>query len=256
MLRLENIRAGYGGGDVVRGVSFDVAPGESFVIIGPNGCGKTTLLKAIAGLLPSSGRIEVNGTPLAGMKQRDAALKIAMLGQISQVYFSYTVYETVMMGRYAHVRDSFFGIPSKADRDFVEDCLGTVCLLDEKERDIGELSGGQLQRVFLARALAQDPQVILLDEPTNHLDLKHQIELLRYLKEWSSKGGRAVVGVLHDLNLAVTLADRVMLMRGGEAAAMGKPDEVLSADLLSSVYGTDVVSFMSGSLDFWQRLPR
>ncbi|MDR1703154.1 MAG: ABC transporter ATP-binding protein [Clostridiales bacterium] len=253
MLTLRHVSTGYGGLDVVKDISLHVENNENLMIIGPNASGKTTLLKAVAGLLPFKGEIEIDGAAIRGMKRRDIARKIAMLGQISGMYFSYSVHDTVMMGRYLHINDRLLGLPSEADRAFVEKCLEAVDILDVRDREITKLSGGQLQRVFLARTLAQDPEIILLDEPTNHLDIKYQFELAEYLKEWSKQGSRAVVGVLHDINLAARLGDRFMIMKEGEALAIGKTEEVLTDALLEQAYDMDIAGYMRSTLGMWEK---
>ena len=252
MLRLDNVCAGYGGTDVVENISLRVKSNENLLIIGPNGCGKTTLLKTIANLLPFRGEIEIGGKSVRKMKQKDISRKIAMLSQTPEIYFSYTVFDTVMMGRYLHIQDRLLGLPSDEDEKHVIRCLEAVNLSGEKDREITTLSGGQLQRVFLARALAQDPEIILLDEPTNHLDLKCQFELVEYLKEWSKLGNRAIVGVLHDLSLALRLADSMLVMKDGQARAYGKSCDIMTGDLLESVYEMDVVGYIAESLKMWK----
>ena len=255
MLKLSNVCAGYGGVDVIHNISFEIEKGDSLAIVGPNGCGKSTLLKAICGLVNFRGQIEIDGQSAAALKPRQRAAKVAMLGQISPVYFAYSVYDTVMMGRYLHM-DGFLGTPSRKDKDVVENCLITVKLWDEREKSINALSGGQLQRVFLARTLAQDPQIILLDEPTNHLDLKFQLELIDYLKIWSREQNRSIIGVLHDINLAMRLSDNIMLMKEGEIAAMGKIGDMrLTAAALEDVYEMDVAGAMRETYGLWKDLP-
>jgi len=253
MLNLTNVCAGYDGTDVIHNISFGIKKGESLAIIGPNGCGKSTLLKVICGLLDFRGQIHIDGEDAAALKPRQRAAKVAMLGQISPVYFAYSVYDTVMMGRYLHM-DGLFGTPSRQDKDVVENCLSIVGLLDSSDSGINTLSGGQLQRVFLARTLAQDPQIILLDEPTNHLDLKFQLELIDYLKTWSREQNRSIIGVLHDINLAMRLSDNIMLMKAGKIAAMGKIDDTISAIALENVYEMDVVGAMKETYDLWKNL--
>ena len=255
MLKLSNVCAGYGGVDVIHNISFEIAKGDSLAIAGPNGCGKSTLLKAICGLIGFRGQIEVDGQNVAALKPRRRAAKVAMLGQISPVYFAYSVYDTVMMGRYLHM-DRFMGTPSRKDEDVVESCLATVKLWDERDKSINALSGGQLQRVFLARTLAQDPQIILLDEPTNHLDLKFQLELIDYLKIWAQEQNRSIIGVLHDINLAMRLSDNIMLMKEGEIASMGNIGDMrLTAAALEDVYEMDVAGAMRETYALWKDLP-
>ena len=249
MLTLENVSAGYGGADVIRNISMEVRGNLS--IIGPNGCGKTTLLKTIANILPGKGRIEMSGKAFNSMKRSEISLNIAMLSQQPSIYFAYSIYDTVMMGRYLRIKKRLTGNPAKEDKDVVIQSLEAVNLLAEKDRDITKLSGGQLQRVFLARALAQQPRIILLDEPTNHLDLKCQIEILEYLKKWAKEGNRAVVGVLHDINQAIGLSDHLIVMKDGQIHADGNADDIIAAGLLDRVYEMDVAQYMRSSLDRW-----
>ena len=251
MLRLENVTCGYNEIDVIKGVSFHVREGEKVCIIGPNGCGKTTLLKAIAGLIKSKGDIYLSGTSMNKMKRFQIASKIAILRQNEAIYFSYTVYETVMLGRYLHIKGGIFGGSTQYDRDYVLDCLERVGLADLKDRQINTLSGGQLQRVFLAKALAQEPNLILLDEPTNHLDLKFQIELIEYLKQWAKKDGHTVIGVLHDINLAMHFADKILLLSEGKIILYGDVHKFADGRLLEEIYHMDIKGYMQKSLKMW-----
>jgi len=252
MLTLNNVSAGYDGVDVLSNISFSVKQGENLCILGPNGCGKTTLIKAIAGLIPSKGNIQIDGKSITRMKRHEIASKIAVMSQISTIFFSYTVYETVLLGRYLHMKGNAFKEPSAHDKSCTIECLKAVGLYDFMHRQINTLSGGQLQRVYLARTLAQEPSIILLDEPTNHLDLKNQAELIDYLRDWSKVDGHTVIGVLHDINLAIRLADNVLVLKNGETAAFGKAEEVINSKLLNDVYDMDVVEFMTDSLRRWE----
>jgi len=255
MLTLSNISAGYNGADVIHDISMEIS--GNIAIVGPNGCGKTTLLKAIAGILPlSHGEIKIGPKPLSTMKRHEIAKEIAMLSQQPSIYFSYSVYDTVMMGRYLHIRggglsNGLNNSPTKHDKKIVEESLADVNLWAEKDRSITTLSGGQLQRVFLARALAQEPRIILLDEPTNHLDLKCQIELIENLKKWATKGSRAVVGVLHDLNLAMLLCDTLAIMKNGKIQAIADTNHIITHKLLDQAYEMNVAAHMQSSLKKW-----
>lgn len=254
MIKVKEISAGYGGADVLHDISFSLDPGENLSIIGPNGCGKTTLLRVIAGTIGFSGEVLLNDSSVRSMRKKVLGKKVAMLSQHTQIYFNYTVFEIVMMGRYVHGSGSLLDRPSKFDRLAVETALKRVGMLELKDRDVDTLSGGQLQRVFLAKLLAQDPDVILLDEPTNHLDLSYQVEMIRFLKEWSAKEKKTVIGVLHDINLAMLLSDKVLLMEDGRIKALGKCKEVFSSGALESAYKMDVAGYMLEMLKQWEEI--
>jgi iron complex transport system ATP-binding protein len=238
MLELNNLNCGYGTEDILRGISLRVNAGEFLCVAGPNGCGKSTLLKAIARLLPFRGNIAIEGRDSAGFSRKELARHIALLGQVSPLYFPYTVYDTVAMGRYAR-RKGWFGSLDSADAAAIENVLTTLGLDPLREKPINELSGGQLQLVFLARSSAQEPRVILLDEPTSHLDIKHQLSLLDHLASWVRAEKRTVISVFHDLNLALRYSNRVILIADGTIAAQGPAAEVLSGSILKGLYGMD-----------------
>jgi iron complex transport system ATP-binding protein len=252
MLTLKNVSAGYNGIDVINNISLCVKEGENLCIIGPNGCGKTTLIKAISGIIPHTGIIKIGGTDINNMKREQVAKKIAVMSQISTIYFSYSIYETVLLGRYLHMKGRTFKEPSAKDREYTDKCLKAVGLFNIKHKQISTLSGGQLQRVYLARTLAQEPNIILLDEPTNHLDLKHQTELIDFLKDWSKYEGHSVIGVMHDLNLAIKLSDNMLVLDNGNIAAYGSTNEIISSNLLNEVYDMDVTEYMVDSLKHWE----
>lgn len=251
MLKLRNVRCGYEGQEIIKGISFDVEARQNSCIIGPNGSGKTTLLRAISHIIPYEGEIQIQGQEIRGVERKDLARRVALLSQVSQVYFPYTVYETVALGRYAY-STGLLGNLQKEDQVIIAESLQKVGLYEQKDKLISQLSGGQLQRVFLARAFAQDPEVILLDEPTNHLDLKYQIELLDHLKEWVRDKDKVIIGVLHDLNLVQQFADQVILMDEGQVVAKGSAEEVLKAPFIKEVYGIDIKEFMIATLKKWQ----
>lgn len=251
MLKVSHLSCGYTDVPVVKDVSFQVGKGQRLCILGPNGCGKTTLLRGVAGILPAAGSVKVQGVDIKELSARQKSRRIALMSQLSTTYFAYTVYETVMLGRYAHQKRGVFAGETEKDHRIVQENLERVGMLKYKDRLITELSGGQLQRVFLARVFVQEPQVILLDEPTNHLDLKYQLELIEMLKEWVGEGERCVVGVLHDINLALSFADNLLLMENG---AIAEYENVNNFDLslLDSVYRMNVKQFMRDSLQRWK----
>lgn len=254
MIELKNIYAGYNEVDVIHDISLKIEKGKSLCILGPNGCGKTTLLKAMAGIIPSKGEILIDGIDIKKMKRHEIARKIAVMTQISSVYFSYTVFETVLLGRYLYIQNSILKTPTQRDIQYTEECLEAVGLLELRDTQISTLSGGQLQRVFLARTLAQEPDIILLDEPTNHLDLKYQKELIDYLKKWSKETGNTIVGVFHDINLAMNLADDILVMENGKLAGYGESNSIVSGPLLNRVYQMDITKYMIDSLKQWEEI--
>ena len=251
MLEVKNLFAGYGGDDVICNINFRAEGGGSLCVLGPNGCGKSTLLKSIARLINYRGVVSMNGEAISAIPRKELAKKITLLSQSGNIYFPYTVYETVSMGRYAYSQ-GFLKNLSATDKEIIEDILNKLDIWDIRERMIDELSGGTLQRVFLARTLAQTPDLILLDEPANHLDLKHQIELLNFLKAWVKENNKTLIGVFHDLNLARLFGDTAVVMNNGTIAAKGKIDEVLNSEILSGVYGIDIRAFMKKSLEGWK----
>ncbi len=251
MLEIRGVSCHYDNVKILHDISFSLGTGENLAIIGPNGCGKTTLLKCVTNLIPLGGEIFIDDVSVKKIKRKEMARKIAMLSQITQIYFSYSVFETVMMGRYAY-SNGVLSATSKKDTEVVESALEAVHITDLRDRAITTLSGGQLQRVFLAKTFAQNPDIILLDEPTNHLDLTYQIELIDYLKNWSTTNNKSVVGVLHDINLALSFADKVLLLKDGKISSLSDVND-LNVEKLRDVYSMDIVAFMRDSFRKWER---
>jgi len=251
MLEVKNLSAGYNDTDVICNINFKAERGESLCILGPNGSGKSTLLKSIARIIDYRGFVLVNGEDIRAVSRKELAKKIALLTQSAQVFFPYTVYETVSMGRYAYSQ-GFLKNLSAEDGVVIEDILKKLDIWNNKDCMIDELSGGELQRVFLARTLAQSPDLILLDEPSNHLDLKHQIELLKFLKEWVKENNKTLISVFHDLNLARLFGDTAVVLNNGTLSASGKIEDVLKSGILSDVYGVDIRGFMQESFEKWK----
>jgi len=251
MLEVKNLSAGYNDTDVICNINFKAERGESLCILGPNGSGKSTLLKSIARIIDYRGFVLVNGEDIRAVSRKELAKKIALLTQSAQVFFPYTVYETVSMGRYAYSQ-GFLKNLSAEDGVVIEDILKKLDIWNNKDCMIDELSGGELQRVFLARTLVQSPELILLDEPSNHLDLKHQIELLKFLKEWVKENNKTLISVFHDLNLARLFGDTAVVLNNGTLSASDKIEDILKSGILSDVYGVDIRGFMQESFEKWK----
>ncbi|RYG72406.1 ATP-binding cassette domain-containing protein [Lentibacillus lipolyticus] len=240
MLNLDHVSGGYDGQPVVQDIHFSVSPGEFFGILGPNGSGKTTLMKMISGLIPCmSGSIQLNNQNIRHFSRKALAKKMAVLPQLTAHTFSYTVRETVALGRYAH-HEGFFQTWTPEDEHVLQTVMAQTNITAFKHEAVQELSGGEQQRVFLAQALAQQPNLLLLDEPTNHLDLAYQKNLLDLLKKGAEQEGLTVVSIFHDLNLASLYCDRLLLLHEGRERALATPDGVLTEDLIQEVYQAEV----------------
>ena len=241
MLEAKGLSFQYGEKIVLKEITFSVKKGEMLGILGPNGSGKTTLFKLISGILsPDAGDLLIKGREISGYKQKEFARIVSTLSQQSAEAFSYTVEEIVSMGRYAHQTGWMQGL-SKEDKAVIQAAMEQTGISHYSNTLIGELSGGEKQRVYLAQCLAQEPEILLLDEPTNHLDLSFQKELLELLRVWSRKKGLTVVCIFHDLNLASLYCDRLLLLHNNEIETDSNPREVLQEDRIKKVYGTDVV---------------
>ncbi|MGH1490353.1 MAG: ABC transporter ATP-binding protein [Acidimicrobiales bacterium] len=235
-LSLHDVSAGYKGNPVVSGVSFGVDPGGWVAIIGPNGAGKSTVLKAIVGLLDFEGSIIVGGQDRRG--DRKLGAKIGYVPQRPILPLGMTTAEYVLLGRTAHL--GWLQSESKHDRQRVMDVLEQLDLAPMAGRSVSELSGGEGQRVTLARALVQEATVLVLDEPTSALDLAHQISVLEVVDSLRREHDLAVVTAIHDLSIASRFADRLVLVADGGSPAIGTPAEVLTESTLSRYYGTPV----------------
>ena len=242
MLSLEDITLRYEARTVLRDISLDVQAGEVLALIGPNGVGKSTLIRACSGnLKPIKGRITIDGRDLRQLPIEQRARSIAVVPQAVRLPETFSVFETVLMGRTPYL--GWLGRESDKDRAAVWAALDRTSTRDLADRPIGELSGGEQQRVLIARALAQSAHTLLLDEPTAHLDLKHQAGVLSLVCDLAHTENYAVLIALHDLNLAAQYADRVALMSNGTVAATGTPEDVLTEVNLSPAYGLRITVY-------------
>ncbi len=224
---------------ILSNLNLEVAKGSFTGIIGPNGSGKTTLLKCISKeLSPVSGRILIAGEELSTISTRELAGFMGVVPQKWEANFPFTASEVVMMGRFPHLKR--FAKESEYDRMVVREAMIQANILSLAERPITEMSGGELQRVIIAQALAQSPQILLLDEPTSHLDINHSLEICELLKNLVITKGLTVVAVLHDLNLASRYCETLVLLKGGRVYAKGAPEEVLTPENLEAVFGVKV----------------
>jgi iron complex transport system ATP-binding protein len=234
MLKIQNISVSYGTRRILHEVSFDVQSGEVLALIGPNGAGKSTLIRAASGVLPYTGHVRTNGDDFASLSPLQRAKYIATVPQAASMPPAYTVWETVLLGRTPYL--GFLGQPSQKDEEIARRSLERVSALHFAERRVGELSGGEQQRILLARALCQSTPIMLLDEPTAHLDLQYQVGLLELITELAHNDDLAVLVALHDLNLAAHYADRIALMVAGSIKAIGTAKEVLQPELITEAY--------------------
>jgi iron complex transport system ATP-binding protein len=235
MLEIQSLSVGYGARLVLHAINLHIQPGEILALIGPNGAGKTTLIRAVSGVIrPKWGSLRAGGEDLAGMNSTQRARKMSVVPQARNLPEMYTVWQTVLIGRTPYL--GWLGQPSERDRERVHWALERTETLELAERHIGELSGGEQQRVLLARALAQETPILLLDEPTAHLDLHHQTTLLDLVYALTRENHLTVLMALHDLNLAALYADRVALLVDGRLQAVGTPVEVLTGERLSQAY--------------------
>lgn len=239
MLEINSLSVAYGRQLALEDVSFSVRQGEVVALIGPNGAGKSTLIRAASGVLPAlRGNVRVDGVELKLLSPAERARRLAVVPQARNLPPAFTVFETVLLGRTPYL--GWMGQASETDRKFVWRALQHTQLTALAERRVGELSGGEQQRVLMARALAQETPILLLDEPTTHLDLQFQAEVLNLARNLANNHHKAVLMALHDLNLAGLYADRVVMLVNGRMQFVGAPHEVLTEHNLTAVYKVPV----------------
>jgi len=240
ILTLKNVGFRYGPIQALKGINLRVHAGEVLGVLGPNGSGKSTLLKVMDGILvPQEGEIFIEDRPLASFGRSHLAREVAMVAQESHFRFSFSTLEVVLMGRFPHLKRLQF--EGKRDMEVVLDALKATHTLEFAERSIHELSGGEKQRVLIARALAQEPRVILLDEPTSFLDLKFKREIFQLISSLSLTKGLSVVVVSHDIDLTSQFCRRVIMLKNGSIYRIGKPDDVITRTNIETVYECPVL---------------
>ena len=235
-IQTEGVKFDIGNKNILKGISIDVNSKEIIGIIGPNGSGKSTFLKCIYRTLkPSSGIIKLGDINLDCIKLKESAKKMAVVSQHNYYDFDFSVGEMVLMGRSPHKkmmeRDSY------RDYEIMNDALKRVDMLHFKDRNFNSLSGGEQQRIILARALAQETDCLILDEPTNHLDIKYQLQLMNIVKSLDIE----VIAAIHDLNIAAMYCDKIYVLKDGRIVAYGTPKEVLTKELIKEVYEVDAI---------------
>lgn len=235
-----NIKHAFDNRTVLNDLSFEVAAGAFFIIIGPNGSGKTTLLKLLVGLLPlKGGHVDLLSKSLTDYTAKQLARRIAYVPQNVPVEFPFTVTQVVLMGRSPHL--GVLGFEGEDDLHLAHDAMKITDVTHLADRRMDQLSGGEQQRVFIARAICQQPKIMLLDEPTAALDLSHQVRLMDLLERLKTEQGVTIVMVSHDLNMAAMYADQLLLISQGRIARIGTPKQVIDYDLLEQVYGCKLV---------------
>ena len=239
ILEVRNLSAGYGSGDIVKNITFSLNEGEFLSILGRNGSGKSTMIKAIQGLLKDrSGTILVDGKDISSLKPRCLARKISYVPQLFPLSFEFTVAEIILMGRYIH-QSKFTGI-TPADKTILAEIMDLTETAPLQDKKIAHLSGGERQRVFIARALAQDAPILFLDEPSAHLDINYQVEIYQILERLQEEKSKTILSAEHNINLAVPYSQRILLLKNGSIHSLGAPAELITKQNIREVFRTDV----------------
>ncbi|WP_028330109.1 ABC transporter ATP-binding protein [Brachyspira alvinipulli] len=253
MLEVNKLSFSYNKQDkILHDISFNVEEGEILCILGPNGCGKTTLLKSLCKITDFEGNIYIDGENIKNKDRIYISKKIAFMSQMSDIYFDYNVYDTVMLGRYSNFADKLFLMPKEEDKKIVLNYIDKLNLNHLKNKSIKEISGGELQRVFLAMIFSQNPNIILLDEPTNHLDINSQIELINNLKEWvHNNKKKSLIAVLHDISTALNFADKILILKEGRKEYFGEVKN-FDINILNEIYNINLKKYMKSLLEIWK----
>lgn len=251
LLDVKNLTVRYGSLTIANDVSFSLDEGDWLMIVGPNGAGKSTVINAVSQGAPYTGEVRVLDRDVKRLRPQELARLVGVLAQTHAMGYGFTVDSVVRLGRYAYAPGLFSGGRDEDER-MVQRALELTGMTRFADHNVLTLSGGELQRTFLAQLFAQNPKVLLLDEPTNHLDLVYQKQVFGLIAEWIKLPGRAVISVVHDLSLARAYGTKALLLDSGKTAAYGAPEDVFSPEQLNKAYAMDVAAWMRSMLAQWQ----
>ncbi len=254
MLEVNDLSVRYGSVSILQKVSFSLEENQWLMVIGPNGAGKSTLISAVSQYTPYTGRIFYQGRDLKTFRPRELARFLGVLSQNHAMEYSFTVEEVVRMGRYAHTT-GLFSVKKdekRRDEEAIQEALELTGLTSLASQSVLTLSGGELQRTFLAQTLAQEPRLLILDEPTNHLDLVYQKQVFEVVKEWVKGSGRAAISVVHDLSLVRAYGTHGLLLDRGTVLAQGELEDVCLPEHLNRAYSMNVYEWMRTMLGQWE----
>ncbi|MBF8436166.1 ABC transporter ATP-binding protein [Halanaerobiaceae bacterium Z-7014] len=241
IIEAEQVSYNYGEINALENISFEVKPGELLGVIGPNGSGKTTLVKNITGILKNNGSIYFNNrsSNLSELNRKTVARKIGVVPQMSQLKGDFTVREVIEMGRYPYQKK--FKDNDNRGKEVVNKVINKLTLERFEDRFIEELSGGEFQKVLVARALAQEPEVLIFDEATSHLDINHSIDIFKLAKQLIKDEKITVIAIIHDLNLAAQFCDRLMVLNNGKKIAIDEPEKIITQNMLADIFNLEAI---------------
>lgn len=251
MLEVKNLSVKIGKKLILDDISFDLKNGDWLMIIGPNGAGKSTLIKALSGIIKYDGNINLFEKPFLSYSASKRARLVALLSQHNNVYCSLSVKDVVSLGRYTYRRGLFN--TDKYGDTIIHEAMERTGVLNLSDKSINELSGGELQRAFLAQVFAQEPKLLLLDEPTNHLDIKYEKQIISMISDWIKEGNRAVASIVHDLSLAKAFGNKIMILNKSKMQDFGEKSKAFSYDNLYNTYDTDVFGWIGNLYEQWYK---
>lgn len=252
ILEAKDLAVSYGDYRILDGISFGVEEGQWLILAGPNGAGKSTIVNAVSRLVEYKGEVFLNGINIKKIKHDEFSRNVSVLSQYHYVSYPFTVREVVALGRYSHSKGFLKSADDDEGEKYIEKALEMTGMTEYADKSVLNLSGGEMQRAFLAQIFAQDPKLLILDEPTNHLDLIYQKQIFELITDWLKQPGRAVISVVHDLSLAKAYGTHALLMNRGKAAAYGKVDDVFTRERLSEIYRLDVYEWMNTMYSQWK----